>query len=325
MQMPSLSSVANKLLWALKIYFGWCMVMSVFYQISVLVVVDIIVMPLYVLYRPAYQWLFQRVSETYMLFYPFVFYYICGNRVVETGDSFRVNENAIIISNHTHFYDFIPTVLAAPRAGRIGAMRFFMKDDIRKIPFIGFGFWLMDSIYLKRDFETDKPFIMETFKRFRNKYYPFWLTIYPEGTRVKPQKLREAQEFAAHNGLPTLNNLLNPRPKGFTVSLQTLRHVVPAVYDVTIGYPIKPTPACVFCFNEGITFHTHIRRIPTSEIPDDPEEIHEWLTKLWVEKDELMSYFKTHHNFPGDSRTPPMEFHWADFTGYMSKECFSLP
>ncbi|KAL7718998.1 1-acyl-sn-glycerol-3-phosphate acyltransferase [Entamoeba marina] len=299
--------------------------MSVFLQITFCVSLAVICSPIYYLYRPLYQWMFQRVSETYMMFYPIMFYYYCGNRIVETGDELEINENALLLLNHTHFYDFLPIVLSAPRCGRIGAMRFFMKDEIRKIPFVGFGFWLMDNIYLKRSFAEDAPYILETFKRFRNKYYPFWLTIFPEGTRNKPHKLIQSQEFCSQNNLPILKNLLNPRPTGVIVALEQLRNVVPYVYDITLGYPIKPSPACCFCFNEGITIHMNIRKIETKDIPKDPEEIKTWLNDIWIEKDELMNYFKEHNHFPGDGRTPPFSFTWADFTGYMTPECFTKP
>jgi hypothetical protein len=44
---------------------------------------------------------------------------------------------------------------------------------------------------------------------------PFWVGIYPEGTRITPKKWKESITFAAEKGLPQLNNVLLPRTKGF--------------------------------------------------------------------------------------------------------------
>lgn len=42
---------------------------------------------------------------------------------------------------------------------------------------------------------------------------PFWLTIFAEGTRMTPDKLSEAQKFAASRKLPIPKNVLIPRTK----------------------------------------------------------------------------------------------------------------
>ncbi|EKE41498.1 hypothetical protein ENUP19_0121G0205 [Entamoeba nuttalli] len=323
--MVDTTNITHKIVLILKYYFAYCFVASVFLQITILLIMDVICLPLYFIYRPIYQWIFQRVTEVYMMYFPLIFYYIIGNRIIETGDELIPNENALFLCNHTHFYDFLPIVIEAPRCGRIGAMRFFMKEEISKIPLVGFGFYMMDSVYLKRNFQDDKPYILETFKRFRNKYYPFWLTIYPEGTRVKPQKLIESQQYCKDNNIPIYENLLHPRPTGVIVTLQQLRNVIPYVYDITLGYPVKPSPSCCFFPGEGITIHMNIHKINVKDIPEDEESLKRWLDDLWVEKDKLMSYFKEHKEFPGEPRKPPFKFTWADFTGYMTPECFTKP
>jgi len=184
---------------------------------------------------------------------------------------------------------------------------------------------MMDSIYLKRNFNEDRPYILETFKRFRNKYYPFWLTIYPEGTRIKPDKLIESQKYCKENNLPIYQNVLHPRPTGVVVTLQELRNVLTYVYDITLGYPIKPSPSCCFFPGEGIKIHMHVKKISINDVPEDEEGIKEWLNELWCEKDKLMAYFNEHKSFPGNSREAEMGFTWADFTGYMTPECFTKP
>lgn len=51
------------------------------------------------------------------------------------------------------------------------------------------------------------------FERFRDFPLPFWLALFPEGTRYTEQKLKTAQEFARSQGLPVPKNTLVPRTK----------------------------------------------------------------------------------------------------------------
>ena len=46
---------------------------------------------------------------------------------------------------------------------------------------------------------------------------PFWIGIYPEGTRLTPKKKAESDEFALKKGLPPLKNCMHPRTKGFVL------------------------------------------------------------------------------------------------------------
>jgi 1-acyl-sn-glycerol-3-phosphate acyltransferase len=64
----------------------------------------------------------------------------------------------------------------------------------------------------------------------------FWIMIFPEGTRIRPHKLQEAQQFAQQRGLPILSNVLIPRVKGMNSTLEAVRTTVDGVIDITIGY-----------------------------------------------------------------------------------------
>ena len=103
--------------WTFKILCAALFVIVEVAQIFVLLLTDVVCCPLYFLDRPLYQWLFQRVTEVYMLEYPLMFYYYSGNRVVQTGDHMEINENALIISNHTYFFDFVSLMILAPKYG----------------------------------------------------------------------------------------------------------------------------------------------------------------------------------------------------------------
>ncbi|KNC70418.1 hypothetical protein SARC_17053, partial [Sphaeroforma arctica JP610] len=42
---------------------------------------------------------------------------------------------------------------------------------------------------------------------------PFWIVLFPEGTRYTEKKHAESQKFCEEKGLPLFNHLLHPRPK----------------------------------------------------------------------------------------------------------------
>lgn len=47
----------------------------------------------------------------------------------------------------------------------------------------------------------------------------YWLTIFPEGTRCRPDKLREAQTFSVQRKLPVFQHTLVPRTKGLLATM----------------------------------------------------------------------------------------------------------
>ena len=320
--MTTVQKIMYKIKWGIKIYCGYAFFMCVLIQICFCLFINAMFSPLYIIYRPWYQKCFQMTCEIYMQMFPFCWYYFMNNRIYKTGDDMKVNENAIWVSNHTHAWDFVATCMTAPLHGRIGAMRFLMKEQIKNVPIIGFGLYWMDNIYLKRNFKEDKEHINMTFRRLRNKWYPFWLVVYPEGTRNRPNKVAESQEYARTHNLPVFEHIVNPRPTGLLVAIQQLRHVVPYIYDITLQYGDDAHIAMVFCPNEGIDIHMNVNVIKMEDVPEDEEEMKEWLNELWKRKDDLVGYFKVHKRFPGKGEYLPYKYVPADFTGYMKPDCF---
>lgn len=64
-----------------------------------------------------------------------------------------------------------------------------------------------------------------------------WFVIFPEGTRITPEKLAISHEHARANDKPIFNNVLLPRSKGFVTTVQGMRDNVPYIIDATIVFP----------------------------------------------------------------------------------------
>ena len=77
------------------------------------------------------------------------------------------------------------------------------------------------------------------FKNLRNLNEPFWLHVFPEGTRFSAKKrdlIEASQEHAKLMGLQVPQHTLVPRVGAFALARNELKDTVTHVYDVTIAY-----------------------------------------------------------------------------------------
>ena len=105
----------------------------------------------------------------------------------------------------------------------------------------GWFWWMLNFIFLKRDYEKDKKKIQAQLKSLveKAKQYStgnFWLMIFPEGTRLKPKKLAQAQAFSKEKGLPVFNHCLVPRIKGLQASIDA----APAAHSACLAPRLPP-------------------------------------------------------------------------------------
>ena len=58
------------------------------------------------------------------------------------------------------------------------------------------------SLYLKRNWEGDRVSITEKLRELETGVFPrpFWIGVYPEGTRITPEKKEKSVEFARARG-----------------------------------------------------------------------------------------------------------------------------
>jgi len=227
---------------------------------------------------------------------------------VYSGEVVPNRESAIIISNHVTAIDWCFIFPLAMRRGRLGCLKWFAKQSVKYIPGFGWGIYAMDSVFLTRDWTKDKEHIERTFSNIKTRQLPFWLISYLEGTRLAPEKVLESQEWCKANGKPILKNTIFPRTKGFVATVQALRSVADAVYDVTITFPQKPSAFSLLsniALRRGCEIHIHVRRWPTTALPEEPEAIADWCVQRWVEKDNLLQHWKDNDcKFPASHTEP---------------------
>lgn len=223
------------------------------------------------------------------------------SHILVTGSNVPLREDAIVVSNHQQMPDITTIMAFAKSKGRLGDLKFFVKDIIKWVPGIGWGMLFLDSLFVKRNWSSDADHILRTFSTLVDHNVPVWLVSFVEGTRARLHKIEASRDFAVSKGLAPLQHVLLPRTKGFAATLQGLRDHVPAVYDLTIGYEGGVPNLWQYVKGSVNRIHLHVRRFPVEELPTLEEDVRQWLLDRWTEKDQLLQHFYDDGVFPAEA------------------------
>lgn len=224
---------------------------------------------------------------------------IYGTTVIMSGDNVPVRENAIVILNHQEMADIAVIFSFARAKGRLGDLKWFVKDVLKYMPGIGWGMLFIDCLFIKRDWTADRDYIHRVFRNILDHDVPLWLMTFVEGTRMRPEKVAGSREYAEKQGLAPMRHVLFPRTKGFVASVQSLRGHVDGVYDLTIGY-LDGVPT-LWQWIKGYVrrVHLNVRRYAMDAMPQDEDGLSTWLIERFREKDRLLDSFYANGVFPG--------------------------
>ncbi|WP_226642622.1 acyltransferase [Microbulbifer variabilis] len=202
----------------------------------------------------------------------------------------------LVTSNHQSWVDIF--VLQTILNRKIPFLKFFIKQELIKVPVMGICWWALDFPFMKRysraylekhpemrgkDLEATK----KACERF--KLIPTSIMNFLEGTRF-------TQEKHDRQGSP-FNYLLKPKSGGIAFAIQSMGEQLNRLLNVTIAYPGGiPTFAD---FLAGKVKHVIVRieqiRIPekffTADYMNDQvfrAEFNSWVYKLWQDKDQLI-------------------------------------
>lgn len=232
-------------------------------------------------------------------------YFISGQdnvRMTLSGlDGIPVGESAVVISNHVYFGDFFLIHAIARKKQMMAYCRYFLKDSIKYIPIFGWGMYLCNMPFLKRDWQRDNRRLDRSLKTLIDHRLPVWLVSHVEGSRLSSIKREKSQKYARANDLPVLENVLLPRCKGFTSTIHSVTGShIKDVYDITLayfhnrkGFAAKPNLFEILTGGlDEYQFHAHIDRIPLREIPQDENGMSNWLYDRYQQKDRLLESIK---------------------------------
>ena len=200
----------------------------------------------------------------------------------------------VVISNHQGWSDIL--ILQDTFLRRIPPLKFFVKQQLIWIPFLGFAMWLLGFPYvrrygrealardpsLRRHDQQATQRAAETFK-----HRPTSVLNFMEGTRFSPAKHEYQQS--------KYRNLLMPKTGGFGYVVAALGDRIHQVLDVTIVYPNGTPSFWEFISGQCRDVRVEItgRPVPAEllegheELPTAAREaLHSWVDELWSRKDQ---------------------------------------
>jgi len=197
----------------------------------------------------------------------------------------------LITSNHASWVDI--AVLQRALLGHVPFLKFFLKQELIWVPFLGLAWWALDLPFLKRrkggrggnhvDLETTR----RACERF--KLIPTSVINFAEGTRFTAAK-------HAHQASP-YRHLLKPKSGGMSVALATMGAKFHTLIDVTIHYSAGIPTLWDYLSDRvpEIVVDVRTREIPEllldpaeQERPRYRAEVQAWLDGLWREKDAVI-------------------------------------
>ncbi|MEW9799617.1 acyltransferase [Alteromonas sp. CYL-A6] len=199
----------------------------------------------------------------------------------------------LIIANHLSYLDIILLIEFA--ATRIPAPKFFLKQELIWMPFVGLGAWALDMPFMRRysraylqKHPERKGKDLETTRAYCEKFKTTPTTVinFVEGTRFTPEKHRmKASPF---------RHLLPPKAGGVAFTLAVMGDLFTNVLDISLLYPDNadhPMLAMLSGQMKRIVVDVNVLSVP-DRAGDEPaadddmrQYFQSWLNTHWTNKD----------------------------------------
>ena len=220
---------------------------------------------------------------------------------IRGGEGLRRDRSYLVVSNHQSWVDIPALVQAFNR--KTPYFKFFLKQELIWVPFLGQAFWALDYPFMKR---YSKAYLarhpemagqdLEITKRACARFKDLNVTVvnYLEGTRFTAAK--QAQQGSPYQ------HLLKPKAGGVAFTLATLGPQLDALLDVTLVYPGQRAPGFWKLISGQVP--KVIMDIRTREL--DPalwagdyqgdaefrQYVQSWVSQLWQDKDTRIAELK---------------------------------
>jgi 1-acyl-sn-glycerol-3-phosphate acyltransferase len=205
---------------------------------------------------------------------------------VEGTEGLQRNAWYLVVANHQTWVDIV--VLQKIFSGKIPMLKFFLKQELIWVPFLGIAWWALDFPFMKRSSSVRKDFDTTRKACERFKAVPVSVMNFVEGTRFTKAKQEQQESPYKH--------LLRPKAAGIALVLESMGEQIHSVLDVTIIYPKGPQDIWTFLCSKSLEVKVLVKQIPVSKeiIGDYLEDrsfrkiFNNWLDTLWKEKDQLI-------------------------------------
>jgi 1-acyl-sn-glycerol-3-phosphate acyltransferase len=211
-------------------------------------------------------------------------------------DGLRPDEWYLVVSNHRSWVDIL--VLQSVFAHRIPFLKFFLKQQLIWVPFLGLAWWALDFPFMRRHtaeylarHPEERGKDLESTRKACEKFaqLPTSVMNFVEGTRFTPAKRERFSSPYRH--------LLPPRAGGVAFVLSAMGGTLHSMVDVTIAYRETSPTLWDFCCGRLQTVAVEVERRPIeawttagSYTEDEPfrRRFQDWLGGIWREKDERL-------------------------------------
>ncbi|RQW61279.1 acyltransferase [Vibrio viridaestus] len=203
----------------------------------------------------------------------------------------------LMISNHLSWTDIV--VLCCVFKNRVPMPKFFLKQQLLYVPFVGMGCWALDMPFMRR--YSREYLIRHPEKRGQDlattrrscakfKDHPTTVVNYVEGTRFTVEKRKK--------GRSSYQYLLSPKSGGIAYTLAAMGEQFDSIIDVTLAYPDNAEkPFRDLLMGRMRRIVVNIREIPVNEqvtgdyFNDKPykRQFQKWLGDVWQEKDDFLA------------------------------------
>lgn len=205
----------------------------------------------------------------------------------------------LLISNHHSWTDIV--ILFTVFANKIPLPKFFVKQAILFVPFIGSACWALDMPFMKRyskQILAKKPHLKgKDLERARQacakaKLSPTTIVNFAEGTRLTKDKQQQTKSPYRY--------LLAPKSGGIALSLTSMGSTFEKILNVTIIYPDNPdSPFKDLLQGQLKRIVIRVETISiTPELQGDYEnnrqfkqQFQQWVTNIWQTKDQLIATY----------------------------------
>ncbi|WP_260261630.1 acyltransferase [Vibrio intestinalis] len=215
----------------------------------------------------------------------------------------------LLISNHLSWTDIV--VLCCVFKDRIPMPKFFLKQQLLYVPFIGMACWALDMPFMRRYSREyllrnpekrgqDLATTRRSCAKFKNT--PTTVVNYVEGTRFTPEKQKRSRAGYQY--------LLQPKSGGIAYTLAAMGDQFDHIIDVTLAYPNnthKPFKDLLMGRMTRIVVHADC--LPMNEqVSGDyfndkqyKRQFQLWLGEVWQRKDRKLQQVYSQVDIPQQS------------------------
>ncbi|NHA13702.1 acyltransferase [Thioalkalivibrio sp. XN279] len=212
---------------------------------------------------------------------------------VEGVEALPARDWYLVVCNHQSWVDIL--ALQGVFNRRIPFLKFFLKQQLIRVPLLGWAWWALDFPFMKRHSREhlerhpeargqDLEATRRACEHFRHK--PTSVMNFVEGTRFTLEK-HAAQDSP-------YRHLLKPRAGGIAFVLGAMGDILHRLLDVTIVYPDGAPSFWDLCCGRlrKIIVRVQVREIPAWTTQGDYQEdeafrarLQAWLGEMWTAKD----------------------------------------